>query len=224
MVEDEKNKVLKEVYGEINSIRLATSIEDVDVYRMHPKLWSQWCDLEDEVDTRFESMTHDQLYDWKTKVLKIWNRVYSSVLGELEMVAGQVPPAKEVPWALSFTQDKRKPREVCEVGFITWSELDLYFKKKITVRDLQILNLEDRTKKSQDGQLIGPVGLGNDGTGKRRLSEVGIPALQKSALLAPDFVTEKKTQPEKPAIIGLDLELDEGEEELELGDITVAWD
>jgi hypothetical protein len=95
------------------------------------------------------------------------------------------------------------------------------------VRDLQLKNLEKREYEGE--QLVGPVGLSNDGTGKRRLKEVGIPALQKSVQFSPDaheLPIEEKTQPTKPDIIGIDLELDTGDEDnlLELGDITVAWD
>lgn len=224
-------QIIKEAYAEIMDIQKRIDwVNLVDLQRMHPKLWSAWCDLEEKIESRADLMVYNDYMAWKVEALKIWNRLEGYVNQELEemMARGMARPAPvQNPWALTFIQDRRKPTDICEVGYVTQEELDLYFQKKITVRELQLKNLQ---KREESSLLMGPVGLGQDGTGKKRLSEV-VPALQKSTQLAPDANENKQCirvheQKKNDTVVGIEMELvDENTDDnlLELGEVKEAW-
>jgi hypothetical protein len=219
-------KIVDEMYKEVFAIQNSLYwLELVDIQRSCPKLWTAWCDIEDKIDARAGMMYYDNFVTLKTEAIRIWNKIESTCKADV-VEAGIKPEKSVVPWALTFVHDKRKATEICETGFVTQKELDLYFQKKVTVKELQMKNLTQRT---YDGEmLIGPVGLGQDGTGKRLLSQVTAPALQKSEQFAPDYAEKQCTRmhdaEKSDTIIEMELADEESDGLLELGSVTVAWD
>jgi len=224
---NEKNtKIMDDMYKEVFAIQNSLYwLELVDVQRSCPKLWEAWCDIEDKIDARANMMYYDNFVTLKTEAIRIWNKIESICKADIAEY-GAAPQKANVPWALTFVHDKRKAIEICEVGFITQKELDLYFQKKITVKELQLKNLAPRV---YDGDmLLGPVGLGQDGTGKRLLSQVVVPALQKSTQFAPDYAENQcirvHESNKSDTMIEMELAEDDSDGLLDIGAITVAWD
>jgi hypothetical protein len=220
------SKIIDDMYKEVFAIQNSLYwLELVDIQRSCPKLWQAWCDIEDKLDARANMMYYDNFMSTKTEAIRIWNKIESTCKADVAE-SGIKPEKISVPWAITFALDKRKATEICEVGFITQQELDLYFQKKITVKELQMKNLSKREYAGE--MLIGPVGLGQDGTGKRLLSQVIVPALQKSTQFAPDCAEKQCTyvhEINKPdTLLEMELAEDDSDGLLDIGAITVAWD